>query len=75
MADTAELFAKELAPAKPSFAAWVDALPDADRKLFYDNAANASLSTLGMVRVARLLGAKVGKDSVAVWRVVHGLHR
>ena len=75
MADAADLFAQELTVAKPAFAAWVDALPPADRKLFYVNAANRDLSTLGMVRVAKALGAKVNKDSVEVWRRANGLHR
>lgn len=68
----AELFAKAAAPRAPRFAEWVDSLPKADRDAFYSFAGNGEITHAAFLRIARELGASVGKESVTTWRRKHG---
>lgn len=75
MSKAAELFEAEIGAKHPAFDEWLLTLPEDDRKLFLTHADNPRLSHLGMYRIAKELGAVIGKDAVTAWRKANGFPR
>lgn len=60
---------------KPPFEVWVEALPDDDREALILAAASNRISHTAFHGVIRDAGAKVGKETVVIWRKAHGFTR